>query len=275
MTNLEKAHEINRILMRKLDVVCKEYGITYYYDSGSLIGAVRHHDFIPWDDDVDVAFTREEYNKLMAVPKSAWGDDFELIEVADLVKGAFFDFPTRLVYLGDSVPLQSYDKVKGHVVDKYQDKMVLDCFILDNAYDSAFKQLILRMRLTMIYGQCMGHRDNIDYKEFGTITGLGVRFFAAIGRHKSLDGLRSRYSKVSQSVKGGTKHYYYSNYTMPELWKWVEKEWYDGTVALQVGDDYFECPKEYDKVLRACYGDYMQLPPEEDRKPYHVKPDAE
>lgn len=64
MTNLEKAHKINRILMRKLHSVCEEYGVTYFYDSGALIGAVRHHDFIPWDDDIDVAFTREEYNKL-------------------------------------------------------------------------------------------------------------------------------------------------------------------------------------------------------------------
>ena len=118
----------------------------------------------------------KEFKKLKEVPKEAWGEDFELVEVKDLVKDAFFDFPARLVYLGESVPLQSYDKVKGHVVKKYEDKMVLDCFILDNAYDSAFKQLILRMRLTFIYGQCMGHRDSIDYSEFGTITGLGVRF---------------------------------------------------------------------------------------------------
>ena len=46
MTNLEKAHKINRILMRKLHSVCEEYGVTYFYDSGALIGAVRHHDFI-------------------------------------------------------------------------------------------------------------------------------------------------------------------------------------------------------------------------------------
>lgn len=64
MTNLEKAHRINRILMRKLHSVCEEYGITYYYDSGSLIGAVRHKDFIPWDDDIDIAFTRKEFKSL-------------------------------------------------------------------------------------------------------------------------------------------------------------------------------------------------------------------
>lgn len=99
MTNLEKAHEINRILMRKLDSVCKEYGVTYYYDSGSLIGAVRHHDFIPWDDDIDIAFTREQYNKLLAIPKEAWGDDFELVKVKDLVPGSFLIFLQGLYIL--------------------------------------------------------------------------------------------------------------------------------------------------------------------------------
>ena len=81
MTNLEKAHKINRILMRKLHSVCEEYGVTYFYDSGALIGAVRHHDFIPWDDDIDVAFTREEYNKLKSIPKEAWGEDLNLLKL--------------------------------------------------------------------------------------------------------------------------------------------------------------------------------------------------
>ncbi len=275
MTNLEKAHKINRILIRKLHSICKEYGITYYYDSGSLIGAVRHHDFIPWDDDIDVAFTRAEFEKLKKVPKEAWGDDFELVRSEDIVSDVFFDFPSRLVYLGESVPVQSYAKVEGHVNPKYQDKLVLDCFILDNAYDSKLRQLLLRLRLTAIYGECMGHRDSIDYSEFGTISGLAVRFFAGIGKHKSLDKLRKKYEKVSTSVKGNTHYYYYSNYPAPYLRVWVKKEWYDGIVQLKVGDDYFDCPKGYDPILREQYGDYMQLPPKESRVPMHVKPDVE
>ena len=84
MTNLEKAHRINRILMRKLHSVCEEYGITYYYDSGSLIGAVRHKDFIPWDDDIDIAFTREEFKKLKEVPKEAWARTLNLWKLKTL-----------------------------------------------------------------------------------------------------------------------------------------------------------------------------------------------
>lgn len=99
MTNLEKAHRINRILMRKLHSVCEEYGITYYYDSGSLIGAVRHKDFIPWDDDIDIAFTRKEFKKLKEVPKEAWGEDFELVEVKDLVRMRSLTFQQDLYIL--------------------------------------------------------------------------------------------------------------------------------------------------------------------------------
>ena len=99
MTNLEKAHKINRILMRKLHSVCEEYGVTYFYDSGALIGAVRHHDFIPWDDDIDVAFTREEYNKLKSIPKEAWGEDFELVEVKDIVKDSVWVTGILLIIL--------------------------------------------------------------------------------------------------------------------------------------------------------------------------------
>ena len=50
--NLKKVQEINRIMMRKMHAVCRKYNITYYYDSGALIGAVRHHSFIPWDVEV-------------------------------------------------------------------------------------------------------------------------------------------------------------------------------------------------------------------------------
>ena len=76
------------------------------------------------------------------------------------------------------------------------------------------------------------------------------------------------------SVKGDTNHYYYSNYPMPDLKAWCDKEWYNGTVDLRVGEDYFSCPKGYKEILTMVYGDYMKLPPEESRVPMHVKPDV-
>lgn len=275
MTNLEKAHELNRILMRKLHAVCKEYNITYYYDSGSLIGAVRHHSFIPWDDDIDVAFMRKEYEKLLALPKEVWGEDFALISSRKLVPGGFLDFSTRLVYLKESIPLKSYDKAMEKCAPEYVNKMALDCFIIDSAYDNRWLHTLLRLRLTAVYGQAMGHRDYIDYSEYGAVQKAVIFVLSHIGKHRSLDKIFARYDKVSRSVKKETRHIYYSNYPIKDMHVCCERAWYDGVVPVQVDEDWFDAPKQYHEVLTAIYGDYMQLPPEETRVPMHIMPEEE
>lgn len=275
MDNLKKAQEMNRRIMQKLHSVCKKYNITYFYDSGSLIGAVRHKSFIPWDDDIDVAFTREEFNKLLAVPKEEWGEDFELISGRELVPEGFLDFVTRLVYLKESVPLRSYEKAGGKCVDKYLNKVGVDCFIMDNAYDSRIRQKLLVLRLTTIYGQAMGRRPVIDYSEYGAAQKVVIFILSKIGKMRSLDKIRAQYDAVSRSVKKNTKHLYYSNYPIHLVGIVLEKDWYSGTVPVQVDDDFFDAPVGYHEALTAQYGDYMQLPPESSRTPQHVIMEAE
>ena len=62
---LENAHRILKILLKDFDRVCQKYNLRYYVICGSLLGAVRHHDLIPWDDDVDVAMPRKDFDILL------------------------------------------------------------------------------------------------------------------------------------------------------------------------------------------------------------------
>ena len=59
--DLTKVHEVNLKLLKEIDRICRKYKIKYALDSGTLLGAVRHGGFIPWDDEVDVMFTRTDY----------------------------------------------------------------------------------------------------------------------------------------------------------------------------------------------------------------------
>lgn len=269
-SSLDRAHDINKILMRKIHSVCEKYNITYFFDSGSLIGAIRSQSFVPWDDDIDLAFKREDFNKLLEVPEEEWGEDFELITSEELVPDGFLDFVTRVVYLKATVPLKSYDKVGGKCDEKYVNKLGVDCFILDEACESRLMQKLLVLRLTAIYGMAMGHRPYIDYSEYSLVQRIVIFILSHIGKMCSLDKLRKRYNKVSQSVKKEGSRIYYSNYPMDEMYLWHKKEWFEKAIPIRVDDDWFYGPNGYDDILRALYGDYMQLPPEEARVPKHV-----
>ena len=83
--DLSKVHEANLKLLKEIDRICRKYKIKYALDSGTLLGAIRHGGFIPWDDDIDVCMPRKDYEELL---KFSDDDDFQTVFWYH-VKGAF------------------------------------------------------------------------------------------------------------------------------------------------------------------------------------------
>ena len=271
---LEKAHEVLLKLLLEFDRVCKKYDVQYYLICGSLLGAVRHQDFIPWDDDVDVAMTRADFDKVKKHFKEERSEgDFVFVDYNELGKGVFLDFMTRLVYMGEELPVNVFRKIRGKGRTDIDNHMPIDIYILDNAPDDEKKHKRLTMFIQGLYGLAMGHRAYVNYDEYKTEEEKRqklIKRVSTIGKYIPLGLIFWMYERARRwySKKEG-KDYFESNgwiYCIP--WRFP-KEWFAEGTTLPVHGHMIQAPKNYEEFLKMHYWDYMSLPPEDKRKPSH------
>ena len=70
--DMSRVHRANLTILKEIDRICRKYKIQYALDAGTLIGAVRHKGFIPWDDDIDIWMKRKDYNRFIEIIKRNW-----------------------------------------------------------------------------------------------------------------------------------------------------------------------------------------------------------
>ena len=127
--DMSHVHRANLKILKEIDRICRKYKIQYALDAGTLIGAVRHKGFIPWDDDADIVFTRNQFEAFKKVVRRELPDTMELVEPDSFHGGkAFFDFTPRIIYKKsrmhpDSDKMDYYDGKLNH--------LWVDLFILD------------------------------------------------------------------------------------------------------------------------------------------------
>ena len=266
--NLKKAQDISLRILLEVDRICRENGIKYLMDAGTLLGAVRHKGFIPWDDDIDIAMTRENFERFKKTAPSALPPEMELVLPDEYRNGkAFYDFTPRIIYLksrrhSDSDEMRFYDGKLNH--------LWVDIFILDNISDSAILDKLTRFKQKVIYGFAMPKRYKLDMSKYKGIDRLKVSVLAAMGRCINMRGIFKKQEDLSikyNSLK--TRNMYYSNYQPDYLHDTVKREWSEEITELSFEGHMLMAPAGYDEVLKEIYGDYMQLPPIESRVPSH------
>lgn len=267
--DMTKVHEVNLSILMEVDRICRKYKIKYVLDAGTLIGAVRHQGFVPWDDDVDVAFTRNQYEAFIKVVRRELPEAMELLMPDDMRGGsAFFDFTPRIIYKNsrihqDSEEVRYYEGKLNH--------LWVDLFILDelpaNPRSATFTLLLHKI----IYGMAMGRRYRLDYSKYSPFHKIAVGTLATVGKLVPMRLLYSLQRRVAlKDKKGRSNLRYYSNYQPDYLYVTLQKEWCEETVDLDFCGQKLMAPKHWHEVLTLVYGDYMQMPPKDQRVPSHA-----
>lgn len=265
---LEDAQHASLNILLEVDRICVKHGLKYMMDSGTLLGAVRHQGFIPWDDDIDIAMTRANYETFKDIAGRELPDGMKLI-LPDEYRGgqAFYDFTPRIIYLnskrhGKSEEMSFYDGKLNH--------LWVDIFILDNIPDNGMLDKLTRLGQKIIYGLAMSKRFKVDMDKYKGLSRLQVGVLRTCGRFCGMKRLFKAQEKLSVKYNNTrTKRLYYSNYQPDYLHDTIKREWIEAVIKIPFDGHMLMAPNGYHEVLTEIYGDYMQLPPEENRCPSH------
>lgn len=270
--DIKELQAINKIILDETVRVCEKYNIRYFLDYGALIGAIRHQAFIPWDDDVDLTFTRDEYEKFIRVAQKEWKEGpFFVHKPEDFLNDKFLDFTTRVVYEEAAVHVNTYDKVGKENAQRIWGKPVIDIFVLDNIPDSKIKQKTSLCKMIFFYGLLMGHRAYIDYQEYHGIAKAVVCILAHIGKWFPAKTLEDKYFQCILKYRECEGEYYRaSNINLACLGKNIKRSWYRTGTPVRIDDTVYVGPIDYHERLTSLYGDYMKPPEEKERQYQHL-----
>ncbi len=248
--------------------ICRNNGIKFYALGGTLLGAVRHQGFIPWDDDIDIAIPRPDYDRFVEIAKK------ELPNY--LVPKTYLDEK------GDRHPMficiikDTRTKIQLNHANVTENTSVwLDVFPLDAMPTNRVLRIIHKYRLlyermkiqfSMYEENVHQHRANRPIHE------------RALMRFREKTGFGSNWDtyELMCHIERTLRQYDYEHekwlVNMFGAYKFREmfpKSWFGEGIDLPFEDTIVPCAIEYDKVLTQMYGDYMTLPPEEQRGQQH------
>lgn len=254
---MEELKKVELYLLRVFIETCNKLNLTYYVIGGTLLGTVRHKGFIPWDDDIDVAMPRKDYDIWIREAQKLIQDSTVFVQ----------SLLTEEEYFANFAKLRKSDttfiETSCHNL-KINHGVYIDVFPLDYYPDNMFLRLVFDFKkriLTSKINQLFDFKD-INYTLTYKIKRIFINFILKTP-HIALLKRECLYSSQKSS----------------SLWAnfggaWGKKEiapieWFGKGKKMLFEDIEVNVPVKYDKWLNQVYGDYMQLPPVEKRIAHH------
>lgn len=265
--DINELHQALLRLLIKFDTVCREYNITYSIAFGTMLGAIRNKGFIPWDDDVDIMITRKEYEKLCNVPSMAFEPDF-FFQTVITDKGYPYN-TSRLRLNNTSMIFAKWNGVRFH------QGIYIDIIVLDNIPTSKLMQTIQKLQIILLTPFRFARNSDVFFNCGKNIPLDVKRFMYSILKRFPLDKLY----KIEVEIESKYKNICSEEVCFIGEGNLFLKKWYPAQpipsetmkkfVYVPFENITLMCSASYDLLLKTWYGDYMKLPPEEEREVYH------
>lgn len=254
---LPKLHNDILTIMDVIDNICSEQQMTYYLTGGTLLGAVRHGGYIPWDDDLDIVMPRADFDRFIENAKELLPENMELKWVTN-------DPHYFLLYAKVCLKNTSFLQEVGKRQSDYG--IFVDIFPMDSVaqYSDVIEE---RKKHVKKCGNLL-----IEKKGKANSSPLKSVILDMIPE-RLIQSIAARYMKAENRNDGE----FYANYgSQYPIKRWtMQKSYFSEPVRIRFEDRIYNAPKEYAKVLESIFGmNYMELPPEDKRKthyPLYVK----
>lgn len=252
--NQEELKTIQLDILKSVADYCEANGLIYFLGYGTLLGAVRHKGYIPWDDDIDILMPRPSYEKLL----KGFNNNSKTIKAIDFSLNPDYPLPFAKVY--DCRTMLSEDFYK----DKPTYGIYIDIFPLDG-----FRNLSNVKKIVRLNKYLNSKKALIDGKRSfakNVIIGIGKILLMFTSKSKIINKMQRIAAEVPYE-KSDKICSMFSPYSVKEV---CDKTLLEETIMGEFEGFEFRIPKNYDTYLRMIYCDYLKLPPVEKRVAHHT-----
>jgi len=265
MTNAEKLHAADLAIVKEVVAICDKYDLKYYMLGGTMLGAIRHKGFIPWDDDIDLGMPRKDYEKFLEIAPSLLSQTLKIVNFK--TDPDYHYYITRILDT-DSKVVETRYAHEGKFTN-----LSIDIFPLDGSPNNGlFRKLYYFRVMAHRAMMALHYKDGIDPdRKRGTCEKIMLsilkllptdKMFNAYNQKEKIDSILKSQDIWDSEISGNIMGAYRTREMVPTEWLGgIDEDTY-----YQFEDIQLRGYKEYDKYLSYLYGDYMKMPPEGSRK---------